>query len=309
MAAVRDELQRLSEQSQATAAELRVEMAQLRHGLERLEAWLQQTSDRGDDNAGRIEAAITDHAADQARVGRLVAGNDRLDREGGLELETFEVDPIGTVVGFRGANLASDGVYAAFEDWFRGSESEVAERQRAYLPLVRDHGPVLDVGCGRGEFLGLLRDADVAAVGIDIDPAMVERARARGLDAREGDAVSYLEAQEAGRLGVIFAAQVIEHLPYEALVRFLRAARAALSPSGRLIMETVNPHTPQALKHFWIDPTHQHPLFPEVVVAFCRVTGFGQAYIWYPQGTGDPERDRQEQADYAIVAEAADPTF
>ncbi len=72
-------------------------------------------------------------------------------------------------------------------------------------------------------------------------------------------------------------------------------------------METVNPHAPQALKHFWIDPTHQHPLFPEVVVGLCRLTGFAEAYIWYPHGSGDPDRDRLDQLDYAVVARTAGP--
>jgi hypothetical protein len=65
----------------------------------------------------------------------------------------------------------------------------------------------------------------------------------------------------------------------------------------------VNPHSAQAFKHFWIDPTHQHPLFPEAVIALCRLTGYTSAFIWHPQGSGDPSRDRLEQMDYAVVAE------
>jgi 2-polyprenyl-3-methyl-5-hydroxy-6-metoxy-1,4-benzoquinol methylase len=98
--------------------------------------------------------------------------------------------------------------------------------------------------------LELLREHGMQAEGIDLDAAMVERCRAKGHAATVADAVEYMESAPAGSLGAVFAAQVIEHLPYPALVRFLRGAQTALRPSGRLIVETVNPHAPQAFKHF-----------------------------------------------------------
>jgi O-antigen chain-terminating methyltransferase len=135
---------------------------------------------------------------------------------------------------------------------------------------------------------------------------MVQRCRAKGLTRVEvGDGAGYLERLDAGSVGAVFAAQVIEHLPYDELLRFLRAALAALPQDGVLILETVNPHSPQGLKHFWIDPTHQHPLFPETLLALCRLTGFAAAYIWHPYGSGDADVDRGAQMDYAVVAHAA----
>jgi 2-polyprenyl-3-methyl-5-hydroxy-6-metoxy-1,4-benzoquinol methylase len=269
--------------------------------------WLQQTSDRSDETAGllthevrsrqRIEGELEQIRAELARTKRLVAADVPLDRPGGLELEIF--DPgLGTeVVGFRDGGLdENDRVYVGFEDYFRGSEAEVIQRQRAYIPLMRGRGSVLDVGSGRGEFLAVMREAGITA--------MVERARGSGLEVEEADAVTYLDALPDQSVGAIFAAQVIEHLSYDDLLRFLRAARDKLSPGGILTMETVNPHAPQALKHFWIDPTHRNPLFPETVLALCRLTGFAQGYIWYPQGTGDLDRDRSQQLDYAVVTEA-----
>jgi hypothetical protein len=71
----------------------------------------------------------------------------------------------------------------------------------------------------------------------------------------------------------------------------------------------VNPHAPQALKHFWIDPTHRNPLFPETILALCRLLGFASAYVWHPQGTGDPEVDRVQQLDYAVIAQAPPPRY
>jgi 2-polyprenyl-3-methyl-5-hydroxy-6-metoxy-1,4-benzoquinol methylase len=170
--------------------------------------------------------------------------------------------------------------------------------------VISERSPVLDVGCGRGEFLELMQDAGLETAGIDVDPAMVEHCHRKGLDqVVEADAASYLDACEDGSLGAIFAAQVIEHLPYAELLRVLRASRRKLKDGGVLVLETVNPHSPQGLKHFWIDPTHRHPLFPETVVALCRLVGFASAFIWYPQGSGDPDRDRIQQLDYSVVAE------
>jgi SAM-dependent methyltransferase len=299
-----DELRRHGEHSDARIAEMTEQIGNLRW-------WLEQTSDRGAETAGRLEAALADRARDQERVERLlegiVADNVGLDHPGGLELDTFDAGLGGLVRGFRdGLPTESSGVYLGFEDWFRGAESEIAERMRAYVPLMRGCESVLDLGCGRGEFLEVMRQAGIGARGIDIDSAMVDRARQHGLDVQESDAVTYLTALDDHVLGAIFAAQLIEHLAYDDLLQLFRVARDKLVPGGILVMETINPHAPQALKHFWIDPTHRHPLFPEVVLGLCRLIGFAEGYVWYPQGTGDPDRDRRSQMDYAIVARTGD---
>src|SRR5262245_40863899 len=111
--------------------------------------------------------------------------------------------------------------YFGFEARMRGSTAAVRERQRPYVDDFRDSAPVLDVGCGRGEFLALLRDAGVDARGIDADADMVAYARGEGLEVEQADALAYLEALSDGSLGGIFAAQVVEHLPPGTLVRML----------------------------------------------------------------------------------------
>jgi 2-polyprenyl-3-methyl-5-hydroxy-6-metoxy-1,4-benzoquinol methylase len=241
----------------------------------------------------------------QTTTEALVATDSPLYGERGLQLEAFEEGPLGSVVGYRDVNppKEADAVYLGFENYFRGPEDVVSARQRAYVPLLKGHDPVLDVGCGRGEFLELMRNSGIEARGIDIDEAMVEQCHKKGLDSVErAEAVGYLDSLDTGLLGAIFAAQVIEHLEYEQLVRFFAVSRVKLAPEGLLIVETVNPHSPQALKHFWIDPTHRNPLFPEVVVALLRLTGFASAFIWHPGGVGDPKVDRVQQADYAVIA-------
>jgi SAM-dependent methyltransferase len=193
-------------------------------------------------------------------------------------------------------------LYLGFEEIFRGSEDFIRERHRSYVDLLASHSPVLDVGSGRGELLELLKEAGVEARGIDLDPAMVERAREKGVVVEEADAISYLESQPPHSLGAIAAIHVIEHLPYENLLRFFELARERLVPGGVLLFETVNPHALEAFKAFWVDPTHRAPIFPEVAIALCRLTGFESAVVTFPNGSGELERDRREQGEYAVVA-------
>ena len=221
----------------------------------------------------------------------------------GDPFETFEADGAGRVVGFRGADDERADRYVAFEDVFRGSEERIRTLQEPYLEIIGDRRPVLDVGCGRGEFLDLLRDHDIPAIGVDTDEGMVARCQAKGHDqVEQADAVSWLDAAEEGSLGVVFSAQVIEHIPYEGLQRLLSSALRALQPGGLFIAETVNPHAPDALKGFWLDPTHEHPLFPEVMLVLCRSAGFESAYVFHPNAGGDAEEDRFRAPAYAVVA-------
>ncbi len=194
-------------------------------------------------------------------------------------------------------------VYAGFEDLFRGPESLIRDRQRPYLDVIGRRGPVVDLGCGRGEMLQLLAEAGIEAVGVDLDEAMVDRARVFA-DVHHGDAIDFLIKQDDGSLGAIFSAQFIEHLPTSRLPELLDVARAKLRPDGVFIAETVNPHSPRALKVFWIDPTHRQPLFPETMLALCRVTGFAAARVMFPLGSDDLAVDLRTCGEYAVVAGA-----
>jgi SAM-dependent methyltransferase len=214
-------------------------------------------------------------------------------------------DPVlGKSLGFRSDGAAGEG-YRSFEDLFRGSEEMIRDRQEAYLKIIGDREPVLDAGCGRGEFLDLLNGAGKSFVGVDLDPTMVERCREKGYDTvRLGDAVEVLEETEPGSLGAIFSAQVIEHMPFETLQRFLELGLTRLKPGGLMIAETVNPHSARALKAFWVDPTHQHPLFPEVMLSLCETLGYASGDVISPYGTGNWETDRTRDGEYAVIAAA-----
>jgi SAM-dependent methyltransferase len=164
--------------------------------------------------------------------------------------------------------------YFAFESRMRGSVDAIRERQRRYVEDFGDAAPVLDIGCGRGEFLSLLRDAGIAARGIDADADMVAYARGEGLDVTQADIVQHLEAAEDRSLGGIFMAQVVEHLPPAVLVRSLQLAAAKLRPGGLLVAETINPLSPLALRHYFADLTHAQPLVPETLELLARQAGF-----------------------------------
>ncbi|HEY2282784.1 MAG TPA: methionine biosynthesis protein MetW [Solirubrobacteraceae bacterium] len=222
--------------------------------------------------------------------------------------------PVGEALGFSAGAAADEGIareeaggadgdYVAFEQLFRGPAERVAELQRPYLTLVADHQPVLDVGCGRGEFLTLLAGEGIAARGVDGDAGMVARCRALGLEVAQDDVNEHLSALPDGSLGTIFSAQVIEHLPHERLRRLLELSLRKLAPGGLFIAETVNPHRISSLKTFWVDLTHQHPIFPEVALAICAIAGFRSGYVFAP-GFGSFEQGRHDSPAYAVVATA-----
>jgi SAM-dependent methyltransferase len=270
-------------------------------GGEQLRSWNHDLAGRIDELAGRI-----DPLREQLRpIDAFVSASRSVPDYAALGLEHFALAPAGNVIGYRGdgRGVAPGEEYVAFEDVFRLSEDVIRERQRPYVGLLGSRQPVLDVGCGRGEFLELLRADGITARGVDLDAGMVARARAKGLDVDEGDGVAHLDGLPDGSLGAVFAAQVVEHLPYERLVAFLRLAHQKLQPGGILIAETVNPHSPGALKNFWLDPTHQHPVFPEVLLTLCRGIGFDSAYVFHPGASGDVDADREQAGDYTLVAE------
>ena len=230
------------------------------------------------------------------------AAADTVGRPGEGRFDRFDAAHAGTVLGYRKGILAGRG-QAAVAEFLRGPEEWVSWTQTPYLPLVGEHQPVLDIGCGRGEFLDLLRGVGVQCSGVDSDPGMVARCRAKGhRTVAVADAVAHLETLLDRTLGTVFSAQVIEHLPYPSLMRLLELSTEKLRSGGLFVAETVNPYMPQSMHGFWIDPTHQHPLFPETLLALCDSAGFEPAYVFCPLGSGDFERDRTEQPSYAVVA-------
>jgi len=210
--------------------------------------------------------------------------------------------------------LAGDPVrsrhYAGFEDQFRGPEDEIRDRLRDYVPRFTGAAEVLDVGCGRGEFLELLRDHGITARGIDLNVEMVERCRAKGLDASVADANSYLAGLADASLGGLIATQVVEHLRPDDLMRFLELAELRLRPGAPIVLETINPSSWSAFFESYIrDLTHVRPVHPDTLRHLLVASGFRDVEIaWrspYPdhgklERVVPPAGDRDDAATAAL---------
>jgi SAM-dependent methyltransferase len=172
--------------------------------------------------------------------------------------------------------------YVGFEDQFRGSPEQIRERLEDYLPLFAGASDVLDIGCGRGEFLMLLRERGITARGVDINPAMVQTARERDLDASPGDALAYLVALPDESLGGLFSAQVIEHLDPGYLLRLLEAAFSKLRSGAPIVLETINPACWYAFFSSYIrDITHSQPVHADTLRYLLVASGFQRVEIRY----------------------------
>ncbi|MFI5143702.1 MAG: methyltransferase domain-containing protein, partial [Thermoanaerobaculales bacterium] len=161
-----------------------------------------------------------------------------------------------------------------FIELFRGPREEILGRVTEHMPLLREAAPVLDLGCGRGELLEVLRDAGVASRGVDSDPAMVASCRQRGLEVSAEDALDALRGQAPESLGGVAAIHLLEHLPAAGWMAIVDTAASALRPGGVLLVECPNPESLRVGGSlFWIDPTHHAPIHPEALAFVVRALG------------------------------------
>ena len=233
-----------------------------------------------------IEAMRTEHAEIRTSLGVLQQATHNL----GSVVSSFPGPAkLGTSEGgSRTGEPSSSSVetlshkYVGFEDAFRGSSDDIQRRLRDYIPIFTGASDVLDIGCGRGEFLALLREGGVTARGIDLNDAMVAVCREKGFEATKADALSYLRGVPPGSLGGLFAAQVVEHLEPAYLTRLLEAAFDALRPGAPIVLETINPACWFAFFESYIrDITHVRPLHPDTLKFLLIASGFQQIEIRY----------------------------
>ncbi|MEZ5351685.1 MAG: methionine biosynthesis protein MetW [Bryobacteraceae bacterium] len=169
---------------------------------------------------------------------------------------------------------------AAFDGWtfaekFRGPVEYVKANQHFYLDRFRGRRNIVDLGCGRGEFLELLKENGIDARGVDSDSTCVASCQERGLAVTQGDLFAFLEAEPPKSLDGIFCCQVVEHLPRMRVHELVRLAQSRLARGGVLAMETPNPESLAIFAtHFYLDPTHQHPLPPALLAFYFTEAGF-----------------------------------
>ena len=213
----------------------------------------------------------------------------------------------------------SDDFYRTFEDKHRGSRELIKSRLRVYLPFVEPlkyldpDARALDLGCGRGEWLELTKELGLNAHGIDLDDGMLLACKELDLSVETGDAISYLEKLADESQTVVSAFHVVEHITFEQLQLLVSEAIRVLKPGGLLIMETPNPENiVVATRNFYLDPTHQRPIPPELLSFLPEFYGFSRIKIIRLQESKDlinrADLTLQDvlsgaSPDYAVVAQ------
>ncbi|MBV9744975.1 MAG: methyltransferase domain-containing protein [Acidobacteriia bacterium] len=186
-------------------------------------------------------------------------------------------------VAAREPQPASNGAsfdHGAFAERFRGSEEYVKNGQQNYIPYFSGRANVLDIGCGRGEFLELMRAAGANARGIDLSAESVALCQSKGLSAEVADLFQYLRAAPEGSLDGIFCAQVVEHLAPERLPEMIKLAARALQSGGMIAIETPNPECLAIFAtHFYLDPTHTRPVPHPLLVFYMQEFGIGDIEV------------------------------
>jgi O-antigen chain-terminating methyltransferase len=200
------------------------------------------------------------------------------------------VETIAEEVALSPSGEVFQGFYLAFENRYRGTREEITRRQRVYLPYLAEAEALrskprasvraVDIGCGRGEWLGLLGGEGYSAVGVDSNLRMVETCRGLGLNAEHGDGLAYLQGQPDHSVDVVSAFHVVEHLRFPLLLSLLREARRVLIPGGLIILETPNCNNVlTATQNFPNDPTHRLPIPPLLLSFAAEHMGFGSLVV------------------------------
>jgi len=254
------------------SAGVRTELNAVRTELNAARMALSQTQTRIGEIQAETAPAIaqlrTSVSLQERRLISLIEGGmDQVQRNGGKQIP----DELPHVL---------DSTHLGFEDEFRGSRADIKQRLAVYLPMLRgaqaatQNAPVLDVGCGRGELLELLRVGGVVASGVDSNRAAAEQCRELGLDVVLADAFDTLRGAPDGSLGALTAIHVVEHLPYALLLRLIDESLRVLRPGGLAIFETPNPNNVLVGScNFYVDPTHRNPVHPRTLQYLFETRG------------------------------------
>jgi O-antigen chain-terminating methyltransferase len=218
-----------------------------------------------------------------------------LDNKINGQLNNLKIEPPGAENPESSKDTTIELNYFAFEDRFRGPRDEIKQRQLKYLNYYKDCRNVLDIGCGRGEFLELLKENGIKAQGLDIDLNMVNFCKSKELKVNMMDAVVFLEQVEDNSLDGIFIDQVVEHLEPDYLIKMLNLCYQKLMYGYFIIIETVNPLSFVSFANFYIDLSHVKPLHPETMRFLLEVAGFREIELKFYSPVPDEIRLQKVQ--------------
>jgi len=244
---------------------------------------LEKTSDETDKRVLALEGLSAD-------VKKLASSLEDVDRQGiflknrvSAALEKLSAGTAGNAKDIREEREKLESFdYTLFENVHRGSREEIRRRLQVYANWFKGAQNVLDVGCGRGELLEILRENAVSAYGIDINDEMVAECRERGLSVHAADAIGHLKSLKDSSLGGLAAVQVIEHLPVDVMTEFFRLAFDKLAPGAVIAAETINPTCLTTFcGAFYLDMSHTKPVHPLAVQFLLERTGFKDVRVEY----------------------------
>lgn len=213
----------------------------------------------------------------------------------------------------------SDSFYRAFEERWRGSRELIKSRLRVYLPFVeplralRPDAKAIDIGCGRGEWLELMKEAGLDAQGVDLDDGMLAACRQRGLNVQTRDGIGFLKSLPDASQLVVSGFHIVEHIPFDDLQQLIQQALRVLVPGGLLILETPNPENiVVGSSGFYLDPTHRNPIPHQLLSFLPEHYGFARVKVLHLQEAEGLAEHKQPtlfhvlsgvSPDYAVVAQ------
>jgi SAM-dependent methyltransferase len=241
-----------------------------------------------EEREARTKAITTSSETVLAQIARLREDALRIQREHVAILRLLGTGPDADGPPARPAALVRGRLFQEIE---RGSRAEVLARFAPYLPYFEGLDPIVDLGCGRGEFVELVAASGRSAYGVDSDPQAVQECVEAGFDVRREDLMEHLAELPASSVGGIFCAQVVEHLPPDLIPPLLEQVSRVLKPGGAALFETPNPATfATHVQSFWRDPTHIRPV-PEATLSFAaRSAGLVVEEVLYSSRPPDEER-------------------
>ena len=284
-----EQLAYLREENNQIKAQFEEQMAHLREENNHIKAQYNEGNSNINNRINMINEKIykMDRQSDNfsASIAKII-----LNKKPFAEIQEEKSLPVYKETGDGESSIYTAIDYFKFQNNFRGTRSQIIARQEKYVKYFKDkNNPVLDIGCGRGEFLQVMKNNNINAYGVDLYPEYVIEGELNDLDIRQGDGINYLAHTDEVFSG-IFVSHVIEHISFESLQLLCKSAYEKLEDGACLIFETPNPTSLSIYTNtFYVDPTHIRPVHPVTVEYVLKEIGFKDIEILYTEDSkGEP---------------------